>query len=46
MASPKKANEKNISEAYSEPSPTSKMDFIKKITIFRICSIFDVCAEF
>ena len=46
MASPKKANEKIISEAYSEPSPTSKMDFIKKITIFIICSIFDVCPEF
>ena len=46
MASPKKANEKNISETYSERSPTSKMDFIKKITIFIICSIFDVCTEF
>ena len=39
MTSPKKTNEKNISEAYLEPSQTSKTEFIRKITIFTMCSI-------
>ena len=46
MTSPKKTNGKNISGVYSEPSRTSKAEFIKKITIFTMCSILDVCTEF
>ena len=46
MTDAKKTNEKNISNVYSEPNRTSKMEFIKEITIFTISSILDVCAEF
>ena len=46
MTNPNKTNQKIISETYSEPSRISKMEFIKKVTIFTICSILDVCTEF
>ena len=46
MIGSKKTNQKNISEAYSGPSRTFKMEFIKEITILTICSILDICTEF
>ena len=46
MTGAKKIIVKNILEVYSETNRTSKMEFIKEITIFTMYSTLEVNAEF